>query len=587
MNRDHRSTRTKALAPFVVLVLALAGNYGVARADQAPGVARLSSIAGTVTIGTDTSGATQAQVNMPVLPGQYITTAVGSRAEVQLDYADALRADENTQLRFTNLDGIGDTAQLAAGTVELRVLERSRDHALIETPSVTVRPTQAGAYLVTVAQDGSTRITVRSGDAQIVTPGGTQELLPGRTMLASGNANDPVFTYIATAPYDGFEQWNDELDRQLAQTGAYQYVNQAVIGANDLDMYGSWNYISGYGECWHPNEDSNWAPYQDGTWITNNYYGPTWIGYEPWGWAPYHYGRWFYDHQVGWAWDPGPRVVRPLWSPALVGFFGFNVGGVHATIGTGNVGWIPLAPGEAFHPWWGSRYNTTIVNNNYTRIVNNNPGWQRRYANFRAPHAISGVTLATWNQGNVRHIVSFNPQQIRGGRAVPGAPRIVHVQAAARNQPRTFVPVTRAVERTAPAAPGWRTFDSARTGAPQQPRMQHFTRSAIAPGHHLTTTQTRSYNRVRTYDAGRSYPTQVQSRQVPSRQVQARTYPIRQRTYQPSQRTYQPSRHTYQPVPRQTVHQAPQRAEQRTSTPPERQTYARPNPRPSARPNGG
>ncbi len=34
---------------------------------------------------------------------------------------------------------------------------------------------------------------------------------------------------------------------------------------------------------------------------------------------------------------------------------------------------------------------------------------------------------------------------------------------------------------------------------------------------------------------------------------------------------------------RQTVHQAPQRAEQRTSTPPQRQTYARPNPRPSAR----
>ena len=81
-----------------------------------------------------------------------------------------------------------------------------------------------------------------------------------------------------------------------------------------------------------------------------NYYGPTWIAAEPWGWAPYHYGRWFFAPTVGWAWTPGPRFAHPVWSPALVAFFGYG-GGVGVGVGFGNVGWVPLAPGESYRPW--------------------------------------------------------------------------------------------------------------------------------------------------------------------------------------------------------------------------------------------
>lgn len=581
----HSGARPVAGAAFIscaALTLAFGGSYAAAQADQTPSVARLSNVAGNVTIGYDTSQSIQARVNMPVLPGQYLSTSGESRAEVQLGYADALRAASYTQLRFTNLDGIGDTVQLADSTVELRTLRASSDHPLIETPSVTVRPRQPGAYLVSVTPDGTTQITVRSGEADIVTPGGSQELRPGRTMLATGNANDPQFTYVATAPYDGFEQWNDNLDRQFAQTGAYQYVNQYVIGANDLDEYGSWNYIPGYGECWHPNEYAGWAPYQNGTWITNNYYGPTWVGYEPWGWAPYHYGRWFYTPRVGWSWDPGRRVVRPLWSPALVGFFGFTAGGVNA--GAGNVGWVPLAPGETLHPWWGPHRSTTIVNNHVT-IASGNPGWQRRYANFRAPHAISGVTLATWNQGNVRRVVSFDPRQIRTGRTVPGAPRIVHVESsAARHDAPAYAPATRAFvpvahpvqQRATSTAPGWRTFDGSRTGAPAQPHLQRFTRPAPSSPQHDS--------QPGTYQGSRAYPMPVN----PVRSDPPRANPPR--TYQ----THANPPRSYQAAPRHIDRQVPQHVEQQRSTPPQQHSappQRRANPRPrvqaSARPSGG
>src|SRR5207248_2698328 len=105
-----------------------------------------------------------------------------------------------------------------------------------------------------------------------------------------------------------------------------------------------------------------------------DFYGWTWVSYDPWGWAPYHYGRWFHSG-FGWAWYPGPIYGRHYWSPALVAFFGFGHGGGFG-FGFGNVGWVPLAPFEPFHAWWGRGYgrgfgggfgrgfnNTLIVNN--------------------------------------------------------------------------------------------------------------------------------------------------------------------------------------------------------------------------------
>ena len=69
----------------------------------------------------------------------------------------------------------------------------------------------------------------------------------------------------------------------------------------------------------------------------------------PWGGAPYHYGRWFWNGGYGWCWWPGARFGVSLWSPALVGFFGWGGGaGVWA-----GLGWVALAPFEAFHAWWG------------------------------------------------------------------------------------------------------------------------------------------------------------------------------------------------------------------------------------------
>ena len=126
-----------------------------------------------------------------------------------------------------------------------------------------------------------------------------------------------------------------------------------MTGYEDLDDYGRWQYVGGYGTVWVPSGVAvDWAPYRNGHWAFIDPWGWTWVEDEPWGFAPFHYGRWAYAGNR-WCWVPGPVAVRPVFAPALVAFVG---GGGFAIGGGPGVGWFPLAPGEVFVPYYrGSR----------------------------------------------------------------------------------------------------------------------------------------------------------------------------------------------------------------------------------------
>ena len=375
-----------------------------------PAVARVSVADGDVGVKHGQSDQVAAAINAPVEAGDYLTTGNDGRTEIQLDPSNVVRAAGNTQIRFTTLNGASDTVQLAQGTVELRVLQADNDHPTVQTPSADVVPDEAGAYFVSVDQNGMTSVTVRSGSLDVNTPQGSQTLNPGRTMQITGSADNPQYQYVDEVAASDFDNWADSRDQMLADSNAYQNVNGDMLGASDLDQYGQWQNISGYGEAWQPNNAApDWSPYSDGNWSYQPYYGWTWVSAEPWGWAPYHYGRWAF---VGssWYWVPGPRYIAPVYSPALVAFFGFGGGGVGLGLGFGfgHIGWVPLAPGEAFHPWWGA--GRAVVYNN-TRIINN-------YRN--AGHGLVGLPVTGWQHGDFGHITRLSPTVVGGARAIGG-----------------------------------------------------------------------------------------------------------------------------------------------------------------------
>jgi len=432
-------SRVAALALFGAVSLG-----AVASADtNEPGVARIDVIRGNVDVRRADSGDTvAAAVNAPLDAGDYLTTGKDARAELELTGRAALRVGPQTQLRFTTIDSAATAAQLAQGELELRLFRGAATHSEIDTPGATIRPDASGAYRVDVDAAGATTIDVRSGSASVIAGSTTRELAAGDVVRIGSDGALAESASVVLAPADGFDAWNRERDRAEASARSYAYLDDQIVGGSDLDAYGSWSNVGNYGYSWRPNYVAGWSPYSDGRWAWEPYYGWTWVAAEPWGWAPYHYGRWFYTN-ASWYWTPQLAYAVPVYRPALVAFFSFGGGfGSGLGIGIGNVGWVPLAPYEAFHPWWGAGYGGYGVGNGFG-------GYLGGYAYGRnATTNVTNVNVTNVNNGTINRISRF------GNAGAPGG--LIAVRSAVFGQSTISanrIPLTAGEVRTAGIAP--------------------------------------------------------------------------------------------------------------------------------------
>jgi hypothetical protein len=415
--------KSKALW-FAVMAILLAGLAWAADEDEpGRGVARISLINGDVSVHLGDSGDwIAAALNAPMVVEDTIASGVNSRAEVQFDWANMLRLAANTEVRLAETEGQRYVVQVGRGLVTFRVLRDSDADVEISTPSVSVRPLGRGTYRVEVLEDGITQVTVRSGEADIYTPQGSERLRQGRTLLARGSADRTEFRAMAAIARDEWDSWNQNRDTYLARSASYGYVDNSIYGAEDLDDYGRWVYVAPYGNVWAPYVSADWAPYSYGRWSWIDYYGWTWVSYDPWGWAPFHYGRWFYSAPHGWCWFPGPRHTRNFWRPALVAFFGSgNWGGVGMGIGNGCVGWLPLAPYEPFRPWYGRRmygFRNGAFTDNGVNIARNTNIFDA-YRNARVRGGVVGVESSHFGRRDVE-MIRIPEERLRGVDLVTG-----------------------------------------------------------------------------------------------------------------------------------------------------------------------
>jgi hypothetical protein len=390
--------------------------------EQGRGVARISILNGEVSVRRGDSGdVVAAAINGPLMANDSILTSSSSRVEIQLDWANLLRVGPNSEVRFAGLDVRGYQIQVAAGTVMFRVLRPSQAQAEIDTPSVAVHPLGQGTYRVSLHEDGTSEITVRTGEAEIFSPHGSERLGAGRTMYARGPASDPEFQEVAAIAPDSWDQWNNERDQYLLRSRSYDHVSRTVPGAEDLDQNGRWTNDPNYGSVWQPTVPPGWAPYQNGQWVWEDYYGWTWVSYDPWGWAPYHYGRWFVGAGGGWSWYPGPVLGNYFWTPAFVGFFGWG-GGIGIGFGFGGLGWVPLAPFEVFHPWYGRGFYAGFRGGGFARgtAIINNANVAAMYRNARVNGGVSGVAANQFGRSGAQ-IQALNHAQIQSAGVVRGA----------------------------------------------------------------------------------------------------------------------------------------------------------------------
>ena len=393
--------RTNVWRGLLAAVLASAAALAV-WADAPGRVARLSTFAGDVQLANEREDWQSIPRNYAVTAGDNLWVSEGGRAELDVGPLQVWLAG-GSNVNFERLDDQSLIARLSQGSMAVRIRAWEQQDAMrVLTANGEVSFLQPGFYVVNAtSQYAPASLNVRSGQAELLTNGPGLIVNRGDSVVLDGNG----VRFDRDANYNntngGFEAWAVSRDRRNDRWESRNagQLSPWMVGARDLDEYGSWDNDYEYGRIWYPTAvAANWAPYRNGRWSWVQPWGWTWVDDAAWGFAPFHYGRWV---RVGprWAWCPGVSVGRPVYAPALVTFFGGNGWSVSANVGP-TYSWVPLGWNEPYIPWY--TYSPTYwrqVNRPYVRNIAEEPWRPRNYVHAAVPGAITAVAGAAFIGG--------------------------------------------------------------------------------------------------------------------------------------------------------------------------------------------
>ncbi len=384
---------------LLVAVLASAATYA-SWADAPSRVARLSTFAGDVQLANEREDWRPISRNYAVTAGDSLWVSEGGRAELDVGPVQVWLAG-GTNVSFERLDDQSLIARVSQGSLAVRIRAWEQQDAMrVLTANGEIAFLQPGFYVVNAAsQYAPASLNVRSGQAEVLTNGPGTIVNRGDSVVLDGNG--VRFDRNVGYGNNGFETWAVSRDRRNDRWESRNVgqLSPWMVGARDLDEYGSWDNDYEYGRIWYPTAvAANWAPYRNGRWSWVQPWGWTWVDDAAWGFAPFHYGRWV---RVGprWAWSPGSSVGRPVYAPALVTFFGGNGWSVSANVGP-TYSWVPLGWNEPYVPWY--TYSPTYwrqVNRPYVRNIAEEPWRPRNYVHAGVPGAITAVAGAAFIGG--------------------------------------------------------------------------------------------------------------------------------------------------------------------------------------------
>src|SRR6266851_123398 len=431
--KTNRKLSVLALVAAILLLLPIAPRAWAQDNYQDPPTraGRIGFVQGSVSFQPGGEGDwLDAVPNRPLTTGDNLWVDRDSRAEVQIG-STSIRLGPETSLTFLDLGNDVTQLRLSTGSLYFRVRRFDRDDRFeVDSPNLAFNVEQAGEFRLDVNQNGDQTVaTVWRGRSEITGGAGDSYRLQAGQQGAFTGVDQLSYDVGEIGEPDDFGRWALSRDQREDRVRSRQYVSEEMTGYEDLDDYGRWHEVAGYGKVWTPSGvPGDWAPYRYGNWTYVSPWGWTWVEQEPWGFAPFHYGRWA-SVEGSWCWVPGPVVVavRPVYSPALVAFVGgggFSIGvGVG---GGGGVGWFPLGPGEVFVPWYrtspryvqnvnitNTRVNVTQVTNVYNNVTVNHVT-NVTYVNQRVTNSVTVVNHDTFVNARAvnQNIVRVDARQI-------------------------------------------------------------------------------------------------------------------------------------------------------------------------------
>ncbi len=321
------SIRRLSIAVLMLGALACGLLTMPALADSQARIVRLSDVEGTVQIDRNTGqGYEKAFLNMPITEGSKLWAKDDGRAEVEFEDGSVVRITPDTKIEFSQLSlrdsGSKNTnVKVEEGTAYVNFTGQKNNELSLSFARETVSLTHAAHFRVDL-EDTDATLAVLKGDVEVRGPSGTVEV--GKKQTATFDlANEDRYTVAKNFETDPDDNWNKQQDQyheRYLNANSYSGSMPYSYGVSDLNYYGNYYNVPGYGRCWRPYFTGvGWDPFSNGAWVWYPGFGYTWVSSYPWGWMPYRYGNWAFAPGFGWVWQPGgwntwaaiPPVVNP------------------------------------------------------------------------------------------------------------------------------------------------------------------------------------------------------------------------------------------------------------------------------------
>jgi len=227
--------------------------------------------------------------------GDKVLTGTSGKAEILLNPGSYLRLSENSTFEFvsTELDNL--QIKLNSGTAIFEVYADDEFNVAIDTPKTDFFLVKSGVYRIDIAADGSEKIEVWKGRAQI----GNAEvnIVKGGNVVVIRNGQQQTAKFDRDEK-DEFELWSRLRAKELAKINSK--LERNLMKTSLLNSYNrqSWNLYDSFG-----------------VWVVNRNNGTHCFLPFGYGWrSPYGYGFGYHlgNYNLPWYVFYPPRVIQTV-----------------------------------------------------------------------------------------------------------------------------------------------------------------------------------------------------------------------------------------------------------------------------------
>jgi hypothetical protein len=288
-------------------------------------IVRLSDVQGSVQIDKNIGlGFENAFLNLPITQGTQLRTRENGRAEIEFEDGSAMRLGPNSVVEFASL-GLDDSGKrvsqvsLVEGMAYVNWRAKDRDQITLNFSRETVtldRP----AHVRADTSAANSHLAVFKGEVEVDGPADKVTVAKNKTATfdTSNDDKSKVADGITEAPLDSWDRNAISYYDQYARNNSSPFG----YGISDLNYYGSYTNVPGYGSLWQPYfTGAGWDPFADGAWGWYPGMGYMFASAYPWGWLPYRYGNWVYVPSSGWMWQAGGWnnwLTTPSYTPTTL-----------------------------------------------------------------------------------------------------------------------------------------------------------------------------------------------------------------------------------------------------------------------------